>query len=66
MYIRKGEAYTGNYTHDNGRALVKPVSVHSIQKASRLQRVVDAAMPRICEVESPVQEAGLQIRHNQH
>lgn len=46
-------------THGDRRPFVESVGVDGIQEAERLQRIVDAAVPRIREVERAIQEPWL-------
>lgn len=52
-YTREGGTY-----HDR-RTFVETICVHSIQEARRLERIVDAAVSRVGEIEGAVEEAGL-------
>ena len=50
---------TVDRTYDDWRTLVETISICSIKEAGRMRRIVDAAVPRVCEIEGSIGEPRL-------
>lgn len=46
-------------TYDDWRTLVETISIGSIQEASRMSRIMDATVPRVCKIECSIREPRL-------